>query len=277
MSTKKKRVRRPRYTATTADRHELYQIAVQSPAEDIRFLARVYRESNPGREARHLREDFCGTALLAAAWVGSDARRTAEGFDIDPEPLAWGRRRNVAPLGAAARRLVLHQADARSKSARAPDIRCAHNFSYWVFKTRPVMLDYFRRAYRELAPRGVFVIDLHGGPEAFQELEEATPCTGGFTYVWDQAHYWPIPGAGHFYIHFRFRDGSEMKRAFSYDWRVWGLTELRDLLHDAGFRQVECYWEGTAPDGRSGNGVFRRAKRGDNCESYIAYLVGKKE
>jgi hypothetical protein len=170
----------------------------------------------------------------------------------------------------------MHRADARAPSARAPDIRCAHNFSYWVFKTRPVMLDYFRGACRDLARGGIFVIDLHGGPEAFQELEEETPCPGGFSFVWDQARYWPIPATGHFYIHFRFRDGSELKRAFRYDWRVWGLAELRDLLYEAGFRRVECYWEGTAPDGRSGNGVFRRARRGDNCESFVAYLVGGK-
>ena len=55
----------PPYTARTADRHELYQLAVQSPDEDAAFLAR-YHEKLTGRPLRVLREDFCGTAALSS-------------------------------------------------------------------------------------------------------------------------------------------------------------------------------------------------------------------
>ena len=75
------------------------------------------------------------------------------------------------------------------------------------------------------------------------------------------------------YIHFRFPDGSEMKRAFAYEWRLWTIPELTDILVDAGFKQVDCYWEGTAEDGESGNGIFRKSRRGENDLSWVAYLV----
>jgi hypothetical protein len=261
--------------AKTADKYDLYQRAVQSPDSDIRFLARIYNKVR-GRPASHFREDFCGTALLTATWIKRGPRYTAEAFDIDPTPLAWGRRHNLAPLGDAAARANLHQKDVREASKTPPDIRCAQNFSYCVFKQRTELMQYFRAAYEDLARKGIFLIDLHGGPDSMKDTEERTKIAGGFTYVWDQHEYWPVTGETKCYIHFRFRDGSEMRRAFTYDWRLWGLAELKDALLEAGFAKVECYWEGTDDNGTGGNGVFRRTRRGENCDSYIAYLVGVK-
>lgn len=260
------------YTARTADKYELYQHAVQSPEEDIRFLARVYKKIR-GKPARHFREDFCGTSLLTATWVKRGHQYTAEGFDIDPEPLEWGRVHNLKPLGKAAARARLHRADVRIPSDKSPDLRCAQNFSYCVFKTRNELLEYFRAVYEDLVPDGVFVIDVHGGPECMEEMEEETEQEEGFMYVWDQDKFWPVTGEAMLYIHFRFRDGTEIKRAFTYDWRLWQLPELKDALLDAGFVSVDCYWEGTAEDGESGNGVFRKTRRGTNDQSWVAYLV----
>ena len=56
-------------------------------------------------------------------------------------------------------------------------------------------------------------------------------------------------------IHFKFPDGSKIKRAFSYTWRLWTAPELRDMLLDAGFRNVTVYWEGEDDNGE-GNGEF---------------------
>ena len=43
----------------------------------------------------HLREDFCGTALLASTWCRGDiARRTGMGLDIDRDALSWGMQHN---------------------------------------------------------------------------------------------------------------------------------------------------------------------------------------
>ena len=43
----------------------------------------------------HLREDFCGTALLASTWCrGDPARHTGMGLDIDRGALSWGMQHN---------------------------------------------------------------------------------------------------------------------------------------------------------------------------------------
>ena len=265
-----------RYTAATADRHELYQIAVQSPEADLAFLRRVYRRHN-GRPPRHLREDFCGTALLCATWA-KRAGCTAEGFDLDPEPLAWGAAHNLEPLRSAAERVVLHQKDVRARSRRAPDVRVAQNFSYWIFRERAELLGYFRAARADLARRGIFAIDVYGGPDASEEIRDSRVVEGGFIYVWDQARF--LPGSADYdcHIHFRFRDGSEMRRAFSYRWRLWTLPELKDLLFEAGFRRVESWFEEADASDRAGrgNGSFCLDAKGESardCAAWVAYLI----
>ncbi len=271
---RKARARRPRYTAASADRFDLYQRAVQSPELDTSFLARLFQRTR-ARKALHFREDFCGTGLLSAHWIQRGKDHTAEGFDIDPEPVAWGLAHNFEPLGETARRYAVHLKDVRAPGHRSYDLRVAQNFSYCAFKTRPELLDYFRAARESLVDDGIFVIDLHGGGEATEKLEEETRC-GGFTYVWDQVAFWPGTGEYRCHIHFRFPDGTELKRAFSYDWRMWYLTELKDLLADAGFARVDTYFEGTDEAGTGGDGNFRRGARGENCPSWVAYLAGVK-
>lgn len=95
-----------------------------------------------------------------------------------------------------------------------------------------------------------------------------------YTYVWDQHKYNPITGEGIYHIHFKFNDGSKIKRAFSYDWRVWTLPELKEILSEAGF-SPHIYWEGTDKDG-DGNGVFTRTEQGEADDSWIAYIVAEK-
>ncbi len=265
------RARRPRFSAASADRYDLYQRAVQSPDLDTDFLARLFQRTR-ARKALHFREDFCGTGLLSAHWIQRGADHTAEGFDIDPEPVAWGLAHNFEPLGPAASRFSVHLKDVRSPGHRLYDLRVAQNFSYCVFKSRRELLGYFRAARESLVEDGIFVIDLHGGSEATDEMEEETRC-GGFTYVWDQVSFSPGTGEYRCHIHFRFPDGTEMKRAFSYDWRMWYLTELKDVLADAGFARVDAYFEGTDASGDGGDGIFRRGVRGENCPSWVAYLA----
>ena len=264
------------FTAKTADKYALYQQAVQSAEQDVDFLFQTYKDIRK-KKPLHLREDFCGTCLLSSHWVKLGKKHTTESYDIDPEPLQWGLTNNIEPLGKAADRLKQYQEDARTPSREKPDVRCAQNFSYWIFKTRTEMLAYFKEVYRDLKDDGIFVIDLHGGPESIQELEEETEMADeSFTYVWDQDSINPITSEARLHIHFRFPDGTKMTNAFTYDWRLWGLTELNDILIDAGFGDVNCYWEGTDEDGESGDGIFTKTNEGDTCLSYVAYLVAQK-
>jgi len=267
---------RARFTAASADRYELYQLAVQSPESDLAFLRRVYGRRGRKRPC-HLREDFCGTALLCATWA-KRAGCTAEGFDLDPEPLAWGAVHNLESIGAKASRVALHLKDVRARSHRAPDIRVAQNFSYWVFRERAELLGYFRSVRADLARGGIFAIDVYGGPDATEEIEDQRRVEGGFTYVWDQSSYRAGSGEYTCHIHFRFQDGSQMRRAFTYRWRFWNLPELRDLLLEAGFRRAEAYFEQSASGDRQGrgDGTFRLDETGESCRgcaAWVAYLV----
>ncbi|MBN1825359.1 MAG: class I SAM-dependent methyltransferase [Candidatus Eisenbacteria bacterium] len=260
----------PKPIARTQDRHRLYEASVQNPDEEVRFIRRVYKQRY-GRTPVFLREDFCGTAAVCARWVKSFPENRAVGVDLDEETLEWGRRNNIEPLGRAAEQVRLILGDVRSRRAFRPEVVAAMNFSYFVFKDRAALLDYYRRVRRSLRPEGMFVFDIYGGPESQIPQEEETDYDD-FTYVWDQDHYDPVTGAYRCYIHFRFPDGSRIRKAFAYDWRLWTLTEVQDLLREAGFSETRVYWEGTDEDG-DGNGVFRPVKKGDDAISWVAYVT----
>lgn len=264
------RARPQMLTARTADRLDLYERSVQAPDAEVEFIDRVFTKAHD-RPALTLREDFCGTGFLCAEWVKSRRERRAVGLDLHAPTLAYGREHHVAPLGEAGSRVELRRQDVLAGTRERFDVVVAFNFSYCVFKQRAVLARYLARAKASLAPGGVFMLDIYGGPDAQTELVEAKRMRG-FTYVWDQRPYDALSAEAVRYIHFRFRDGSEMRRAFTYDWRIWSLPELRDLLHEAGFSRVEVYWEGSDAKGR-GNGVFRKVARAQNEQAWIAYVL----
>ncbi|KAA0216664.1 MAG: class I SAM-dependent methyltransferase [Leptolyngbya sp. PLA3] len=272
MSTRK---RETSLTAATADKHDLYERAVQNVQAEIDFVDRTYKKRR-GRAAVRLREDFCGTGNTSCEWVRRRADNVAFGLDIDQATLDWGGQRHVGRLKPHQQERVhlLNRDVLKPGDARHMDCILAMNFSYWVFHQRAVMKEYFRSVRRSLAPDGLFFLDFYGGSEAFLEIEEKRKLKG-FTYVWEQDKFNPITGSVRCYIHFDFPDGTRMKRAFRYDWRVWTLPEMRDLLVEAGFGTVTVYWEGDDGNG-GGNGVFRPTLRGDPCESFICYIVAEK-
>jgi hypothetical protein len=267
-----------RYTAKTADKHELYQLSVQDPEIEIAFISRVYRKIY-GRVPMSLREDFCGTALFCAEWVKGLDGRTAVGIDLDQPTLDWGIAHNLAPLGEPGRRLELLNQDVRDDLAHKVDVAVGLNFSYWVFKTRLDLKKYFVSVHRSLGRQGLFVLDAYGGPlssEAMSESElERTRIKGGFTYVWDQASFNPIDHNVINHIHFEFRDGSELKRAFTYDWRFWSLPEIREVLAEAGFSNSQIYWEDEDAEGE-GTGVYRARKKAENGGAWICYIIAER-
>jgi len=260
--------------AERADVHELYEQAVQAVDVEVEFLQDAFR-SLRGREAVSLREDFCGTASLSCEWVRTGQHRHATGVDIDASVLDWGRRHRVARLPEAARtRIKLLNDDVRRVANDAVDIAGAFNFSYFCFKTRDDMRGYFKRVHSALNADGLFFLDAFGGPEASDVQKEKTKLDG-FTYVWDQAEFEPVTSRIVCHIHFKFPDGSRIKRAFTYDWRLWTLPELRELLIEAGFSKVRVYWEGDDGEG-GGNGEFKEHATGEPDLAWIAYLVAEK-
>ncbi|MFH1681913.1 MAG: class I SAM-dependent methyltransferase [Candidatus Eisenbacteria bacterium] len=261
-----------RPNARTANKNRLYEISVQNPDEEVRFIRRVYRKVF-GSTPTLLREDFCGSAALCCRWVRSSPEHRAVGIDLDAGVLEWARRNNLPAAGRAAARVRLVRGNVLSPPRVRPHVVTAMNFSYFTFKERPVLLSYFRKVRRTLHAKGLFFLDIYGGPEAqVPQIEEIVH--PGFSYLWDQDHYNPVTGDYRCFIHFRLPGGTRIRKAFRYDWRLWSLPEAIDLLREAGFKKTWVYWEGTTPDGE-GDGIFRPVIRPVNDPAWIAYIVAK--
>jgi SAM-dependent methyltransferase len=260
--------------AELADKHELYEDSVQDVEEECDFVSSRFKEIR-GREALSFREDFCGTASAACQWIRQSEEHSAIGVDIDPEVLSWGKRNRLSRLTDEQRgRLTLIESDVMTVETPPVDVVGAFNFSYFLFRTRAEMLAYFRTVYDALQDDGVFFLDAFGGYEAFEEMKEKTKYDG-FTYIWDQARYHPVTGKLVCHIHFKFPDGSKMKKAFTYVWRMWTLPEILEMLAETGFKKPTVYWEGTDEDG-DGDGVFTPEKKGEADAGWIAYLAAEK-
>lgn len=258
------------------DKYALYQRAVQQPEHEVAFFSRVFRQYF-GRPALHLREDFCGTAAVSCAWARSHPERCAWGIDLDAEPLGWAAQHNLASLTPAQRaRVVLLQQDVRQPSRPRVDLVAAQNFSFFTFQRRELLRDYFTQARRQLAREGLLVLDLMGGPELLREGHRETRRVGGFHYVWEQHRFDPITHRCQFSIHFRLAQGRWLHHAFRYDWRLWTIPEVRELLTEAGFARSEVYWEGTAGQTGQGNGIYRRCAHAASDAAWVAYVAGIK-
>jgi cyclopropane fatty-acyl-phospholipid synthase-like methyltransferase len=269
----RRRISKP--LSALADRHALYQESVQCVEGEIDMVDKNFKKLR-GRQAVSLREDFCGTANTSCEWVRRRSTNIAVGIDLDQEVLNWGQTHNVNRLNASARkRITLLNDDVLIVETQPIDMVLAMNFSYQIYKTRDALREYFHIVNKALTDDGVFFLDAFGGYEAFREIEESTEFDN-FTYVWDQHHYNPINGDITCLIHFNFPDGSKIKRAFSYHWRLWTLPELQELLKEAGFKRVLIYWEGTDKKTGEGNEEYLPTEIGEADAGWICYLSAEK-
>ena len=258
-----------------ADKHILYEKAVQNVDFDIDFVKRVYKKIR-GKEATLLKEDFCGTFNLCCNWVQKNSLHRAVGVDIHAPTLQWGKKNNLSKLSDEQQKnITLFCDNVLNVNRPQTEVVVAFNFSYFLFKTRTELLGYFKNAFKSLKSDGILFMDSFGGSESYLVLEEKRKISG-FTYIWEHASYHPVTSETMCKIHFEFPDGSKMRNAFVYDWRLWTLAEINELLLEAGFREVQIYWEGTDSETGKGNGVFRITKKGEPCESWIAYVVAIK-
>jgi len=272
-----KATKKPALTAKTANRHVLYQLSVQAAEQDSKTYARWFK-AYTGRNLRSFREDFCGTAVLSCHHVRNHKENTAVGVDLDRPTLDWGIKNNVNVLLNDEQKKRLKLIESNVLAVTAPKVDCvlALNFSYQVFKTRKELGKYIKVVYKSLKPGGVFYMDALGGPDVMQATCDRTRHKG-FIYEWEQRSFDPISHRLVCAIHFEFNDGSRIENAFIYDWRMWTLPELRELMVEAGFDDVHIMWEGTDRKTQTGNGVFRRKEVGDMDEAWISMVVGRKK
>lgn len=268
------------------DRHVLYEAAVQGVAFDLAFFSRIFRRLR-GRPLRLLREDFCGTAAISCAWVRRNPLNRAWGVDLHEPTLNWALRHRVPLLGHRRSRVELIRGDARNTRTPPVDLVAALNCSYWVFKRRDELIDYFRAARRALRSDGLLITDLFGGETMGTTMVEKRWVRGehdyagrrvpSFRYVWEQRSFNPVDHGIVCHIHFeKLPGGREMRRAFTYDWRLWTVPELRDALEEAGFRRSHLYVQGWDDAEGQPTSAYHRRVRFENQDGWLGYLVAER-
>ena len=271
--------------ADGADKYALYRLSVQDPEHEVSMFRRFYKDAF-GREATSLREDFCAGFAVCCEWVKTSKERTAVGVDLDDEPLSYGRTHYLSKLEPEQQgRIKLLKQDVMTTTAKA-EVIAAQNYSFYIFKKRAEVLRYFKQVRLSLADEGCFVFDMMGGSAMYADdvvegRQVARPTAQDkldnppFRYVWHQVSFDPVSADALFHIHFRFPDGSALEKAFTYDWRLWTLPELLELLDEAGFSSRHVYWETDDKDGNP-SGNYRRATRGHADPAWLCYVVALK-
>lgn len=267
------------------NKHYFYEQTVQNPPETVSLINKICHEVGEGKYLS-LREDFCGTGKIACEWVRSKPDTKAMGIDISAEVLGQAADRHVSKLSETQRsRVRFVECDVMQSSEVAArenwgsfDVAHAGNFSYNCLKDRKSLKDYFASVVHTLRkPGGIFILEGAGGPGFCTEDKEISDVdmSNGHTieYCWHQKRYSQITGELLAAIHFKTPDGKVMKNAFVYDWRVWTVPELRDLLIETGFSRVEVYLDHIGPNDEE-LGYIKMDEIPNDYESYLYCLVG---
>jgi len=263
------------------DRYRLYELCVQSPGHVAAFLHAVHgrgpvRMDEDFCGSASVSRAWVADTLVAGALVagvagvggvggvaGAAGERRAVGMDLDAETIdAAGKLAAEQGVNAARLRLVVGDCTrARgdedggiAADAGGADVVFVGNFSIGYIHTRAALVAYLRLCHQRLAARGgVFVCDLYGGASAY------IPGGGTRRFAWPDgqtAHYtWQNETADvrtamvRNTISFRLAIGvgdkpevtAEWPDAFVYEWRLWGLAELREAMAEAGFATSEVY------------------------------------
>ncbi|NJK32252.1 MAG: hypothetical protein HC927_07500, partial [Deltaproteobacteria bacterium] len=169
-------------------------------------------------------------------------------------------------------------------SLEPADIVAALNFSFCVFKQREQLRRYFANVHGGLAEQGLLILEIFGGTKAI-DLDEEERELDAFTYHWEQEWFNPLTNEILCHIHFEFPDGSKLDKAFTYDWRLWSVPELRDLLYEVGFSDVKIYWEKVEEESEDdededddgmlrGTGEYEQLEEAEQQDSWLVYVVG---
>jgi SAM-dependent methyltransferase len=261
----------------TTDRHALYLASVQDPMSDIERVSKIYHE-NFGKRALSFREDFSGTFALSCCWVQSDEDRSAIAIDIDHETIEYGKKNYYANLSKSEQeRLEVIEGNAIVETDKV-DVVATFNFSYCLLHKRAELLEYLKKVHQSLNREGMLILDIFGGSESeIPEVQERDidncDYISPFLFEFERKDFNPITRLANYGIHFKYPDGTELLDAFKYHFRMWSITELRDLLEEAGFSKSLVYWEDFDDEGY-GNGAFYKTEKEENTYNWNAYIVG---
>jgi SAM-dependent methyltransferase len=258
------------------DKYFHYTHSVQSAEHDAELLWKMMRKVwiGPLPKAPVLQEDFCGTAALCYEWVRLGTNHQATGIDLDSNALAWGAQHHTSELSnKEISRVNLVHGDVMKDHGVKPHVICALNFSYFFIKDRSTLKQYFQACKRSLSKNGLLILDVFGGPEYLMpHSDQRRNHEQKFTYWWDVEMFDAITNQIKCHIHFK-RDGEPQRRSvFTYDWRLWSIPEITDVLKESGFTKIEYWAEGLDRAGH-GNGLFKPIKHETSCETWVTYIV----
>lgn len=256
---------------TLEQKYDFYERSVQNAEGEVSFMRSEFKRIY-GHSAFLFREDFCGTGAMSCNWVEQDKNCEAFAVDLDPEPIKMGQVRHFSKLDKAEQKRV-HYLQKNVMTVRTPpvDVVCAFNFSYFIFKSRKQMVQYFRAVRKSLKKQGIFFLDIFAGPES-QTLTTDVKKLKNLTYYWECQHFNPFTHECTFAIHFRDAKGKKHENVFTYNWRFWTMPEIRDILIEAGFSKTVVYWEGDDENG-GGDGNFVPAEDAENCDAWVSYIA----
>jgi hypothetical protein len=254
---------------------DLYRLAVQWPQAETHFLLNTYAHHHRGAWPTLLKEDFAGTAAVAAAWTQLDEDQRAIAVDAHGPTVRRAQRmyRDID-------RLTIVEADVLDVRSPKVDIVAAMNFSTFIYHDRTAMLRYMRHARASLRDGGLLMLDVFGGSGAMragvQTRDVRPPEDEGvqpFEYQWEQRGYDAVSGRIDCRIHFRLADGTAYRDAFRYDWRLWSLAELTELLAAAKFASSQVWCDGYDAATGSGDGDYRPVASMPQRDDWVAYVV----
>jgi hypothetical protein len=263
----------------TTDKHSLYLASVQDPLGDIERISKIYQELF-SKKALALREDFSGTFALSCCWVQSDPQRSAQAIDNDKPTIDYGIKNYLAAMSEEEqKRLQPKLADAITKTELV-DIVATFNFSYCLIHEREKLLSYLKKIHASLNDQGMMILDIFGGSESETPQVQERDISNNdqicpFTFEFERKSFNPISRISNYAIHFKYQDGTEMMDAFTYEFRMWSITEIRDLFKEAGFSRSAVYWESFDEAG-FGNGSFHQTEEEENSLNWNSYIVGIK-
>jgi hypothetical protein len=258
------------------DKYFHYTHSVQSAEHDAELLWKMMRKvwQGPLPKSPHLQEDFCGTAALCYEWAKLGANHLAAGIDLDPSALAWGAEHHTqnTPTKIVDKVQLIH-GDVMKDHGLKPHVICALNFSYFFIKDRLTLKKYFQACKKSLSKNGILILDAFGGPEyQMPNSDRRRNSEQKFTYWWDVESFDAISHNIKCHIHYK-RDGESIRRnVFNYDWRLWSIPEITDVLRESGFKKIQYWAEGIDRHGH-GDGTFKPIKTESQCETWVSYIL----
>jgi len=102
------------------------------------------------------------------------------------------------------------------------------------------LVAYLKRCREALNDDGILLCDLFGGFMAMRKCNKVRQ-HGKIRYVLEHEAFDLITNITRIFLHFRLEDGSWLKKAFEYPFRLWTIADIREGMELAGFKKTEVY------------------------------------